>query len=48
MKKLQFDAIKHFPWDDDDDTIAIMGLSRGIKISGRSYGDGYESMSKLI
>jgi hypothetical protein len=26
MNKLQFDAIKHFPWDDGDDTMAVMAL----------------------
>jgi hypothetical protein len=26
MNKLQFDATKHFPWDDDDDTMAMMAL----------------------
>jgi hypothetical protein len=26
MNKLQFDATKHFPWDDDDDTMAMMAV----------------------
>lgn len=26
MNKLQFDATKHFPWDDDDDTMAAMAV----------------------
>jgi len=26
MDKLQFDATKHFPWDDDDDTLAMMAV----------------------
>jgi len=31
MNKLQFDAIKHFPWDDGDDTMAIMALDQGYR-----------------
>src|ERR1700724_2609753 len=29
MNKLQYDALKHFPWDDDDDTMALMVLDKG-------------------
>jgi hypothetical protein len=28
MHKLQFDAMKHFPWDDGDDTMAMMALDK--------------------
>jgi hypothetical protein len=31
MNKLQFDAIEHFPWDDGDDTMAIMALDQGYR-----------------
>jgi hypothetical protein len=31
MNKLQFDAIKHFPWDDGDDTMAMMALDQGYR-----------------
>jgi hypothetical protein len=31
MNKLQFDAIKHFPWDDGDDTMAMMALDKGYR-----------------
>ena len=31
MNKLQFDALKYFPWDNGDDTIAIMTLDEGYR-----------------
>ena len=31
MNKLQFDALKHFPWDNEDDTIIIMALYEGYR-----------------
>jgi hypothetical protein len=31
MNKLQFDAVKHFPWDDGDDTMALMALDKGYR-----------------
>jgi hypothetical protein len=31
MNKLQYDAVKHFPWDDDDDTMAMMALDKGYR-----------------
>lgn len=31
MSKLQYDAIKHFPWDEDDDTMAMMALDKGYR-----------------
>jgi len=31
MNKLQFDAIKHFPWDDGDHTMSIMALDQGYR-----------------
>src|SRR5947207_8886751 len=31
MSKLQFDANKHFPWDDGDDTMTAMALDEGYR-----------------
>ena len=31
MNKLQYDAAKHFSWDDDDDTMAMMTLDKGYR-----------------
>ena len=31
MNKLQFDAMKHFPWEDGDDTMAMMALDQGYR-----------------
>ena len=31
MNKLQFDAFKRFPWDDGDDTMAMMALDNGYR-----------------
>ena len=31
MNKLQYDAVKHFPWDDSDDTMAMMALDKGYR-----------------
>ena len=31
MNKLQFDACKYFPWDDGDDTMAMMALDQGYR-----------------
>ena len=29
MNKLQYDVLKYFPWDDDDDTMVLMVLDKG-------------------
>jgi len=31
MNKLQFEATKHFTWDDNDDTTAMMALDKGYR-----------------
>ena len=31
MNKLQYDGMKHFPWDEDDDTMAMMALDKGYR-----------------
>jgi hypothetical protein len=31
MNKLHFDVVKHFPWDDGDDTMALMALDKGYR-----------------
>ena len=37
MNKLQFDVIKHFPWDDGDDTMAIMALDQWVWVATRQH-----------
>jgi len=36
MSKLQFDAMKHFPWEDGDDTMAMMALDKRYQEALRS------------
>jgi hypothetical protein len=40
MNKLQFDATKRFPWDDEDDMMAMMAWSDARALDRGTFQDG--------